>query len=55
MIGPASSKYFEGLLMILARKPYDVGDRIFMADVQSESSPTGSAGWIVKDITLYHT
>ena len=55
MIGPASSKYFEGLLMILVRKPYDIGDRIFVAAVESVSSATGSAGWIVKDITLYYT
>lgn len=55
MIGSASSKYFEGLLMILVRKPYDIGDRIVVADVEKESSPTGSPGWIVKDITLYYT
>jgi hypothetical protein len=26
MIGSASSKYFEGLLFILVRRPYNIGD-----------------------------
>eukprot|EP00804_Cyclotella_cryptica_P022597 CCRYP_009462-RA/>CCRYP_009462-RA protein AED:0.07 eAED:0.07 QI:588/1/1/1/1/0.91/12/1091/1323 len=26
MFGPASSKYFEGILLILVRRPYDVGE-----------------------------
>ena len=55
MIGAACSKYFEGLLMILVRKPYDIGDRININGPESESSAYGAPGWIVKDITLYHT
>lgn len=27
MIGAACSKYFEGLLLIFVRRPYDIGDR----------------------------
>jgi small-conductance mechanosensitive channel len=29
-IGPSLSRYIEGVLMIIARRPYDLGDRIFM-------------------------
>lgn len=32
-IGNASSKYFEGILFILARKPYNIGDRIHVSAV----------------------
>ena len=55
MIGAASSKYFEGLLLILVRRPYDIGDRINVSDVNKDTEGTGSPGWIVKDVTLYHT
>ena len=37
------------------RHPYDVGDRIAVSDVNAETSPTGSAGWIVKDVDLFST
>lgn len=55
MIGAACSKYFEGLLMILISKPYDIGDKIQVASVTSDSSASGSAYWLVKDVGLYHT
>jgi len=55
MIGGACSKYFEGLLMILITKPYDIGDKIQVAPVTSDSSGTGSPYWLVKDVGLYHT
>lgn len=55
MIGAACSKYFEGLLMILVTKPYDIGDKIQVAPATSDSSGTGSAYWLVKDVGLYHT
>ena len=55
MIGGACSKYFEGLLMILITKPYDIGDKIQVASPTSDSSGTGSAYWLVKDVGLYHT
>ena len=28
MIGAASAQYFEGVLLVLVRKPYDIGDRV---------------------------
>lgn len=55
MVGGALSKAFEGLLFILVRKPYDVGDRIAIAGVASDAPAGGSAGWIVKDLNLYTT
>ena len=55
MIGGASSKYFEGLLLVLVRKPYTVGDRVAVSDVNDEVSDQGSSGWIVKDVDLFKT
>ena len=55
MIGSAASKMFEGFLFILIRRPYNIGDRIHISSVESDTDPTGSAGWIVKDVTLFNT
>lgn len=55
MIGSAASKMFEGFLFILVRRPYNIGDRIHISGVESDTDPTGSAGWIVKDVTLFNT
>ena len=55
MISGASSDYFRGLMFITVQKPYDIGDRINVSHSQSDSNPNGSSGWIVKDVTLYHT
>jgi len=55
MVGRAFSNAFEGLLFIMLRKPYDVGDRIAVASNDNLASPDGSSGWIVKDIDLYST
>jgi small-conductance mechanosensitive channel len=46
MIGSASAKYFEGLLFILVRRPYGIGDRIHVSNVEQDTSFTGSAGWV---------
>jgi len=55
MVGGASSKYFEGLLFVLVRKPFDIGDRIAVSDVEGDVSGSGSSGWIVKDLDLFKT
>jgi len=55
MVGGASSDYFRGLLFILVQRPYDIGDRINVNGIETEADANGSAGWIVKDVTLYHT
>ena len=28
MVGPASAQVFEGLMLVLGRQPYDIGDRV---------------------------
>lgn len=55
MIGSACSKIFEGLLLILLRRPYDIGDRINVSNVGVDTPGTGSPGWIVKDVDLFTT
>ena len=55
MIGPASSKYFEGLLFILIRRPYMIGDGIHISDPNDETAGTGSGWWLVEDVTLFTT
>jgi hypothetical protein len=39
----------------LVRHPYDVGDRIAVSNVNIDTPPTGSSGWIVKDVDLFTT
>jgi small-conductance mechanosensitive channel len=55
VIGSASSNYFEGILFILARRPYGIGDIIHVSGVEKETSVDGSLGWIVQKVTLFQT
>jgi len=55
MIGRASSNYFEGLLFILVRKPYTIGDRIHVSNVETDPNIEGSLGWVVENVTLFET
>lgn len=55
IIGSACSSIFEGLMLILVRRPYDIGDRIALSNVDDETDPTGSLGWIVEDIDIFYT
>lgn len=55
VIGTASSKYFEGLLFILVRRPYGIGDCIHVSDPNSDTCYTGSGFWCVEDISLFST
>ena len=55
MIGPASAQYFEGILMVLARQPYDIGDRIAVSDVDEPPNMDGSVHWLVESIDLVTT
>mmetsp|Transcript_14794 Transcript_14794/g.28022 ORF Transcript_14794/g.28022 Transcript_14794/m.28022 type:complete len:643 (-) Transcript_14794:87-2015(-) len=55
MIGSASSKYFEGLLFILVRRPYQIGDGIALSDVNKDIPGTGSPHWIVENVDLFTT
>lgn len=55
MIGTAASIFFQGMLMIALRKPYDIGDRIHCSNLENDTSPGGSAGWFVRDLNLHTT
>eukprot|EP00934_Nitzschia_sp_Nitz4_P001371 Nitzschia sp. Nitz4//scaffold41_size133979//57505//61267//NITZ4_003347-RA/size133979-processed-gene-0.249-mRNA-1//-1//CDS//3329551470//1371//frame0 len=55
MIGSASAKYFEGVLFILGRRPYGIGDIIHVSNVQGETNNRGSTGWLVQRVTLLET
>eukprot|EP00934_Nitzschia_sp_Nitz4_P008246 Nitzschia sp. Nitz4//scaffold44_size153857//151542//153963//NITZ4_002752-RA/size153857-snap-gene-0.221-mRNA-1//-1//CDS//3329552250//8236//frame0 len=55
MIGSASSSYFQGLIFILIRCPYSIGDCIHVSTPTEETVITGSPFWIVEDITLFAT
>jgi len=55
MFGNAASKYFEGILLILVQKPYDIGDRIHVSNSQIDTSSDGSATWFVEGVNLYST
>eukprot|EP00980_Cylindrotheca_fusiformis_P014169 scaffold3720_cov141-Cylindrotheca_fusiformis.AAC.8 len=55
MIGSASAKYFEGLIFVLARRPYGIGDIIHISNVEQDTSRDGSQGWVVNNVTLTQT
>ena len=55
VIGSASSKYFEGLLFILARRPYGIGDLIHASNVERDTNIDGSTPWMVDHVTLFET
>lgn len=55
MIGSASSKYFEGIVFILVRRPYDIGDIVHFSQPERETNLNGSLGWIVQKVTLFET
>jgi Small-conductance mechanosensitive channel len=55
MFGASASRYLEGVLLVLARQPFDVGDRIAISDPQSDTSMDGSLTWFVENISLYQT
>ncbi|CAJ1957654.1 unnamed protein product [Cylindrotheca closterium] len=55
VIGSAASKYFEGILFILLRRPYNIGDLINASHIESETGLMGSIGWIVQNVTLFET
>lgn len=52
---PASSKYFEGILLIFVRRPYDIGDKVALSDPDSDTSAGGSSTWFVERVTLFTT
>ena len=55
LFGAAASNYFEGLLLIFVRRPYDIGDKIATSNPKSDTSPDGSSTWYVDNVTLFTT
>ena len=55
LFGAAASNYFEGLLLIFVRRPYDIGDRIATSNPKNDTNPTGSSTWYVERVTLFTT
>ncbi|KAL7573195.1 hypothetical protein ACA910_018852 [Epithemia clementina (nom. ined.)] len=54
-LGPSVSKYVQGVLLIAARRPYDLGDRIFITGSNSLENPGVAHSWFVEDINLWCT
>ncbi|KAL3917070.1 MAG: hypothetical protein SGILL_004884, partial [Bacillariaceae sp.] len=50
-----ASKWFEGMLLVAARRPFDLGDRIYMTDPSLINSDGLWYCWFVEDINLFHT
>jgi len=44
IIGSACSSFFEGLLMVFVRRPYDIGDRVHFSDSTQDTDLSGSPG-----------
>lgn len=55
LFNDAGSEYFQGLLLILARQPYDIGDCISISDPTLDTKINGSQPWFVQGITLFTT
>ena len=54
---PSAASYFDGMLLIIARRPYDLGDRIVIAPpetVDNTYDPRADS-WFVEDINLFTT
>ncbi len=37
------------------RRPYDIGDKIHVSNINTDTDPNGSNSWVVDDITLFTT
>jgi len=45
----------KGLLLVLLRQPYNIGDRIAVSNPMIDTPPDGSTTWFVEGITLFYT
>jgi hypothetical protein len=53
--GPACAKIFEGIILIVARRPYDIGDRICISNSADSEPQPMTMSWIVEDISITST
>jgi len=54
-IGPSLSRYIEGILLIIARQPYDLGDRILIVGSENPNNFSVVQSVFVQDINLFST
>lgn len=47
-IGPSAGKILEGMLFVMLKRPYDLGDRIMIVGAQSYTSAELSQSWLVE-------
>jgi len=55
VFGNAGSDWFKGVLLILVRDAYDVGDRIALSNPNDDTDGDGSTTWFVEYVGLYST
>ncbi|KAL7563999.1 hypothetical protein ACA910_007117 [Epithemia clementina (nom. ined.)] len=55
MFGPGSAQLFEGVMLVLGRQPYDIGDRVAFDFTDAPANLNGSAHWLVEKIDLVST
>ena len=56
--GPSAAQIIEGCIMIAVRRPFDLGDRIAIADSSDkpqDCDPGYNATWLVEDCNLFTT
>mmetsp|Transcript_3675 Transcript_3675/g.7531 ORF Transcript_3675/g.7531 Transcript_3675/m.7531 type:complete len:894 (-) Transcript_3675:382-3063(-) len=53
--GSSCAKAFEGIILIVGRRPYGIGDRIVIQDSAGAPVPEMNMSWIVEDISLLRT
>lgn len=54
-VGAATSKFIEGVLLIVARRPYEIGDRIMIVGSENTTASDWGLTWFVEDVNLYNT
>jgi len=54
-IGEGTSQLFDGVLLILVRQPYDIGDKVAISDVHDPPDQNGSTHWMIESIDLVKT
>jgi hypothetical protein len=55
LIDPFLKDTIQGLIFILGRKPFDVGDRISINGPNEAPMSDGPCTWYVEEVTLYYT